>query len=447
MIGREFRPMLRLAAPLAAAELAWMAMGLVDAIMLGPLGPAALGAGTLGTMIFYTVAICGTGLLLGLDTLVAQAYGAGDLAECRTSLVNGLWLGAFLAPVTISSSLAFLPLLRWYGINPHVHEQLTAFVTALVWSIIPLFLYAALRRYLQAIHVVKPVTFAIISANLINFVGNWILIYGHWGAPAMGVRGSAWSTCLARAWMALVLLVTVIRHGGFREVDWRPRLDRILALLRLGLPAAAQIGFEAAGFALVTSMAAKLDEASLAAHSIALNVISVTYMVPLGISSAAAVRTGNAIGRGDPKGVAAAGWSALLLSAAFMTCAGVLLLLLPGTIIRAYSHDAEVVRTGTLLLAIAAVFELGDGSQVVATGALRGIGDTRSPMLVNLVLYWLVGVPLGYVLCFRCGWGAPGLWLGLCVSLLLIGAILIAVWRRRTSGESCRVALALRERP
>ena len=411
-------------------------MGLVDAVMLGPLGPAALGAGTLGTMIFYTVAICGTGLLLGLDTLVAQAYGAGDLEECRRSLASGIWLGTLLAPVTIGVSLACLPLLRWYGINAHVYQQLTAFVTALVWSIIPLFLYAALRRYLQAVHVVKPVTFAIVSANLINFAGNWLLIYGHWGAPAMGIRGSAWSTCLARAWMALVLLYATARHGGFRGVEWRPHWERLRKLFRLGLPAAAQIGFEAAGFALVTAMAAKLDEASLAAHSIALNVISVTYMVPLGISSAAAVRAGHAKGRGDARGVAAAGWAALLLSALFMSGAGIVLFTLPAWIVRAYSHDPQVIRLGVMLLGIAALFELGDGAQVVATGALRGIGDTRTPMLVNLVIYWAVGVPVGYVLCFRLGWGAPGLWLGLCVALLAIGGTLIGVWRRRTRGSS-----------
>jgi multidrug resistance protein, MATE family len=422
--------MLRLAAPLAAAELAWMAMGVVDTIMLGPLGPAAIGAGSLGGMIFYAVAICGTGLLLGMDTLISQSFGAGDLPDCRRSLVNGLWLSLLLLPLTIGGTLACLPLLRWFGTNPHVYEQLVPFLTALAWSIVPLFAYATLRRYLQAVHVVKPVTFAVVSANLINFAGNWILIYGHWGAPAMGIRGSAWSTCLARLYMALVMAGAVAWHGGFRKASWRSEPSRIRLLFGLGLPAALQIGFEAAVFAIVTAFAGKLDEVSLAAHSIALNVISVTYMVPLGISSAAAVRVGNAVGRSDARGVASAGWAALLASASFMGCAGVVLFTMPGSIVRIYSHDPGVVRVGVLLLAIAALFELGDGSQVVATGALRGAGDTRTPMLANLLFYWGVGLPVAWLMCFRFGWGAPGLWFGLCVALLLIGATLIGAWLR-----------------
>jgi MATE family multidrug resistance protein len=220
-------------------------------------------------------------------------------------------------------------------------------------------------------------------------------------------------------------------HGGFRKASWRPEAFRIRRLFGLGLPAAAQIGFEAAVFAIVTAFAGKLDEASLAAHSIALNVISVTYMVPLGISSAAAVRVGNAVGRVDPRGMAAAGWAALLASASFMGCAGVVLFTMPASIVRIYSHDPGVVRVGVLLLAIAALFELGDGSQVVATGALRGAGDTRTPMLANLLFYWGVGLPVAYLMCFRFGWGAPGLWIGLCVALLLIGATLIGAWLRR----------------
>jgi multidrug resistance protein, MATE family len=438
-LGREFRPMLRLAAPLAAAELAWMAMGVVDTIMLGPLGPAAIGAGSLGSMVLYTVATSGTGLLLGMDTLVAQAFGAGDLADARRSLVNGLWLSLLLVPPVMAACMTTLPVLAWFGINPRVFAQFSDFLPPLVWSVAPLFLYATLRRYLQAVNVVKPLTFAMVTANLVNFVGNWVLIYGHWGAPAMGIRGSGWSTCIARVYMAAVLLATVVRHGGFRGAVWRPAWARVRHLFTLGLPAAVQVGLEAAVFALVTVFAGKLDEASLAAHGIALNVISVTYMVPLGISAAAAVRVGNAVGRGDRRGAAASGSAALLLSAAFMSAAAVVLFTVPESVIRIYTGDPRVVHVGVTMLAIAAFFELGDGTQVVATGALRGLGDTRTPMLANLAWYWGVGVPVSWWFCFHLGWGAPGLWLGLCVALLLIGGTLLAAWRKRV-----RAALPLR---
>jgi MATE family multidrug resistance protein len=423
--------MFRLAAPLAAAELAWMAMGVVDTIMAGPLGPAALGAASLGGSVYWTVAVCATGFLLGMDTLIAQSYGAGDLADCRRSLVNGIWLGSLLAPLAGGGILLSLPLLRSFGINPRVYQELVPFASALAWSVIPLFLYTALRRYLQALHIVKPITFAILTANLVNFAANWAFIYGHWGMPAMGLRGSAWATVLARGYMALVLLGVAIGRHAFLGVHWRPDTLRVRALLWLGAPAAMQIGIEAAIFALVAALAGKLDEASLAAHAIANNVISVTYMVPLGISSAAAVRVGNAIGRLDPKDAAAAGWAALLLACSFMTAAGLALFLIPETIIRIYSSDPSVIRVGVALLAIAAFFQLGDGAQAAVTGALRGLGDTRTPMLAHLVCYWAVGLPVAWLLCFRHGWGARGLWIGLCVALVLIGAILIAAWQRR----------------
>jgi MATE family multidrug resistance protein len=203
-------------------------------------------------------------------------------------------------------------------------------------------------------------------------------------------------------------------------------------LLALGLPAAGQIGFEGAVFAIVTAMAARLDEASLAAHGIAVNVIGTTYMVPLGISSAAAVRVGQAVGRKDPHGAAVSGWAALALSAIFMTGAGVVLWTAPGWIVRAYIGDAAVIAMGAVLLRIAAVFELFDGFQVVATGALRGLGDTRTPMLMHLAGYWAIGLPVAWALTFRLGWGAPGIWVGLSAALILIGTALVWVWRRRS---------------
>jgi multidrug resistance protein, MATE family len=382
-------------------------------------------------MLFYAVAVCGIGVLYGLDTVVAQAHGAGDPAAARRALVNGLWLGALVTPFAMGGMLACLPLLRAFGTNPRVYDQLVPFVTALAWSIPPFFVYSAFRRYLQGVHVVKPLTFAVVSANIVNLVANWILIYGHWGAPALGIAGSAWSTCLARLYMAGVLVATAIAQGAFHDVRWQPDQVAIRRLFSLGWPAAAQIGLEAAVFAIVSALAAQLDEASLAAHGVALNVISVTYMVPLGIASAAAVRVGHAVGRKDRRGAASAGWTALALSALFMLGAGLVIVTVPAFIIRLFSADPAVVRVGTSLLVIAAAFELGDGSQVVATGALRGLGDTRTPMLVNLAFYWGVGLPVAYVFCFRLGWGAPGLWLGLCAALLLIGATLIGVWKHR----------------
>ena len=434
-LRREFGPMLRLAAPLALAELGWMFMGIVDTMMAGPLGAAAVGTGSLGNMLFFPIAICGTGMLLGMDTLVARAFGANDLPGTRRTLVSGVWLGTALAPLVALALWGLVHGLRLAHVNPHVMAMLPAYVGNLLWGVWPLLLYAGFRRYLQAVNIVKPVTFALISANLINAAGNWVLMYGHWGAPAMGIAGSALSTSMARLYMAGVLLVTVLwyerRTGNWLwHISWRPDVARIRRLVMLGLPAGGQILFEGAVFAIVTTMAARLDEASLAAHGIAVNVISTTYMVPLGISSAAAVRVGQALGRGEPRHAAVSGWTAMLLSSLFMGSCGLALALVPGAIVRLYMRDAAVIAVGAVLLRIAAVFQLFDGLQVVATGALRGWGDTRTAMWAHLGGYWLFGLPVAYVLCFVRGWGVSGIWVGLSVALVLIGAVLVVAWWR-----------------
>jgi multidrug resistance protein, MATE family len=439
-IRREFRPMLRMAAPLALAELGWMAMGIVDTIMAGPLGPAAVGAGILGNMVFYPLAMSFTGLLLGMDTLVSQAFGARDPQDCRRTLVNGVWLAIALTPLTVGLTMASIPALWAVKANPRVMVECAPYMRNLAWGLLPLFVFSALRRYSQAVNVVKPVTFVLVSANVVNFAGNWVLMYGHWGAPAMGLAGSGWSTSISRVYMAAAMAAAVIweeRRSGraAMRLSWRPEWRRICSLVSLGLPATGQIAFEGAVFGIVTVLAAKLDEISLAAHGIAVQVIATTFMVPLGISSAAAVRVGQAVGRRDERGAAAAGWSALAIAGLFMGAAGIALWVAPRFIVRRFIADAAVIAAGATLLRIAAFFELFDGLQVVATGALRGLGDTRSPMIAHFIGYWAIGMPIAYVLCFPMGWGAQGIWIGLTVALIAIGVALVVVWRARLSSQ------------
>jgi MATE family multidrug resistance protein len=429
--------MLRLGAPLALGELGWMAMGIVDTLMAGRLGAAALGASSLGGAVVYPVAICATGMLLGMDTLVAQSHGAGDHADSRRTLANGVWLGLALAPVVALAVLGLVPVLRAAGANPRVMALLAPYLRALVWGMPGLMLYTAFRRYLQAVDFAGPVAFAMVSANLLNLAGNWALMFGHWGAPALGLEGSGLATSIARTYMAAFLLSAIVwreRHTGGRWVRacWRPAAASLRALIALGLPAAGQILFEGAVFGIVSALAARLDEASLAAHSIALQVISTTYMVTLGIGSAAAVRVGHAVGRRDRAAAATAGWTALLAGAVFMAAAGLALGSAPRWIAGLFISDPAVIRLAAVLLRIAALFQLFDGLQTVATGALRGLGDTRSPMLAHLAGYWLVGLPVTYVLCFPLGWGVEGIWVGLTSAIMIVGAAMVLVWARRT---------------
>ncbi|HKQ60796.1 MAG TPA: MATE family efflux transporter, partial [Candidatus Polarisedimenticolaceae bacterium] len=209
---RELRPLLALALPTVLAELGWMVMGAVDTLMVGPLGPAAIGAVSIGRHVFLTVAVVGLGLLLGLDTLVAQAFGAGDRDDCRRSLVHGIGVALAATPPLMLAALGAMAAVRHWSVDPQVLEQATSYLHGIIWGTAPLLLYFALRRYLQGMNVVRPVMLALVSANAINLFGNWVLVYGKLGAPALGVSGSAWATCLSFGYMAAFLVVAVLLH-------------------------------------------------------------------------------------------------------------------------------------------------------------------------------------------------------------------------------------------
>jgi len=428
--------MARLAGPVATAELGWMAMGLVDTMMVGRVSAEAIGAVSIGSHVFFAIAIFGMGMLLGLDYLVAHAFGAGRLADARRALVQGVYLSAMLSVVLTGVVLAVLPRLESLGIRPEIARETVPYLRALLWSLLPLLLYATLRRYLQALGMVRVVMVALVSANIINALVNWVLVFGNLGFPAMGAEGSGWATSMSRVYMFLFLLISVIRHerrseGGL-SLPWRFDANRLLELMRLGLPSALQTGLEVGVFTAATILAGSLSAAQLAAHQVALGAAAFSFMVPLGISSAAAVRVGQAMGRIDPVGATRAGWTALLLGGGFMSGAAIAFIVAPSWIIRIFTNDAAVLQTGVALLGVAAVFQLFDGLQVVATGVLRGTGDTRTAMLANLAGHWLLGLPIGYALCFWFGAGVVGLWIGLCTGLVIVSIVLIAVWSMRT---------------
>jgi multidrug resistance protein, MATE family len=440
VVRDDFLLTFRLALPLIIAEVGWMSMGIVDTIMVGrlPNSAVAIGATGLGQSLYHSVVIFGGGLLLGLDTFVSHAYGREDLSDARHSLVNGLFLAFILAPVLMFAVSFWPAMMSRFGISVELVESMRPFLQALNWGTLPLLAYFALRRYLQAVSVAVPIMFALISANVVNAIGDWALIYGHLGFPAMGITGSGWATCFARLYMAAVLAVTLVWVESQRALSLRKwasaaHIDvrRVWALLKLGAPAATQILLEIGAFGAATALIAKLGPVPLSGHEIALNCAALTFMVPLGISSAAAVRVGQQLGRRDVPGARRAGWSAIILGASFMTCSGLVFVSIPTLIARLFSPDPIVIRTGARLLLVAAAFQLFDGLQTVATGALRGAGDTKTPMVANLIAYWLIGIPAGWILCFKFGWGALGVWIGLCGGLVIIGSALLFAWQRR----------------
>ena len=309
-------------------------------------------------------------------------------------------------------------------------------------------LYATFRRYLQGVHAVRPVMAALVSANLVNAFGNWVLIWGHFGVPALGINGSAWATVGARVYMAAFLGVAIGREHRKRgaahtSIPFVFEAARVRRLLALGLPAASQVTLEVGVFAAVSALAGTLDPVSLGAHQIALNIAALAFMVPLGLASAAAVRVGHAVGAADGRRAVQAGWTALAVGAIITGSIGVLLIVTPTPMLRVFTDDPQLLSIGVRLLSIAAVFQLFDGTQAVATGVLRGVGDTRTPMAVNVVGHWAFGLPAGWWLCFRRGWGVAGLWVGLSIGLIFVAAVLTVAWHR----ESRRFVLPVTSAP
>ena len=414
-----------------------MSMGLVDTLMVGRLGPAAIGATGMGSGVFTAIVIFGMGLMLGLDALVSRSAGAGRPDECAHWLHQGIVLAFCVAPfVMLLTWGAFVTIDAW-GLNPQIRVLARPYLRVIALGALPLLLYAAFRRYLQGVHVVRPIMYALVSANLVNAGANAILIYGRFGAPALGVTGSAWATCIARVYMAVFLYAAIRREhrrGGdaHRHVPFALDRARLRRLIALGAPAASQITLEVGVFVLATALAAKLDSVSSASHQIALNIASVVFMVPLGLSSAGAVRVGHAVGARDIRRARRAGWTALALGGMVMTLLGLILFLFPVPMLRAFTTDVRVIGIGTRLLMIAAAFQLFDGTQAIATGVLRGLGDTRTPMVMNVIGHWVLGLPVGYALCFQFGWGVSGLWVGLSIGLVFCAIALTGTWIRRT---------------
>ncbi len=435
--------MLHLALPLILAELGWMAMGIVDTVMVGhlPNSAVALGAAALGQVLYHTLAFGIGGVLIGLDTVLSQHFGGRRIDDANRALQHGLVLAAALAVILMLLTAALPFGIARLHTDPEVLRLSLPFLNALNWGTPALFLWMVLRRYLQAFNHVRPIAITLVSANLINVGFNWLFIYGHrWHGitiPAYGVTGSGWSTTLSRCYQAALMFAFLVaeqrRNGyGLFQTKWHYEAGRLRELIALGLPVGAQIFVEVAIFAAVTAIVSTFGALPLSGHQIALDCASFTFMVPMAIATATTVRVGQAIGRRDASGARAAGWSGILLGAAFMLTTSAMFLLIPRQIARGFSPDPRVIAATTPILMIVAVFQLFDGLQMTATGALRGAGNTRVGLYVHFCSYWLLGLPIGWWLGFHAKLGAVGLWLGLCAGLILAGIALTFIWHRTT---------------
>jgi MATE family, multidrug efflux pump len=444
--SRSLRPEIsaaaRLAAPVVLVQVGFVLMGVVDTMMLGRVSASALAAGALGNIITWCALLLGYGLLAALDPLVSQAYGARDAEAISGHLQRGVVLATVLIGPLVLALLDIEPLLRACGQAPGVSRDAADYARAILWGSLPYFLFVVLRQTLQAMSLIRSAAVAIVLGNLVNAGANWILIFGHLGMPALGVRGSALSTSLARWVMFLYLLAASRRRlapywkGFTREATV---LRKHLLMLRIGLPIALHNTIEIFIFAVAALLIGRMGVADLAGHQIALNLSSLSFMVPVGIGGAAATRVGNAIGRQDMPGARRAAAACLILGAVTMSFFALVFATLPGPLARLYTPDGAVIAVVRTLLPIAAVFQVFDGLQVVGTGVLRGSADTAFPAVMALVGYWLLALPVGWQLAFHVGLGARGLWWGFTVGLGSVAVLLVARIAVRFRGEIARV--------
>ena len=437
-VREELGALARLAAPVVVVQVGLNLMGTVDTIMVGHYSQQALAAVAIGNIFQWAWLVFGLGIIMSLDPLVSQAFGAGDHDAVSRWFQHGLVLAAALTVPFVAVFLYAEPILVALRQPPEVVPLAAEWIRAVAWGIPAILAFQAMRQTLQAIHVVRPVVIAAVAANVANVAGNWILVYGHLGFEARGAVGSGISTAISRWLMAGLLalgtapaLAEVWRGRRSSEPSALWKLRPYLRMLGIGLPIGLQIGLEVWAFLTVSVMMGWIGSQVQSAHQIAINLASLSFMVPLGIGAAAAVRVGNAIGRRDPEGTRRSAMVALAAGASVMVVSASLFAFAPGLLAGVYTSDQSVAVITATLLPIAALFQIVDGLQAVASGILRGAADTRVAAVINFVVYWLIALPVGVLLTFRFGWGPRGLWWGLTLGLALAAALLVARVVRR----------------
>lgn len=436
--------MARIAAPVVAVQVGWMAMGVVDTLVVGRVSADAMAAVALGNLLFLAVGIFGMGVLMGLDPVVAQAIGAGELGAVARNAQRGLMI---IIGLTVLSTIALLPvrpLVALLGQPPGIVPLVARYVYIAIGGFLPFYLSVLARVLLQANGHIRPMVLAMFAANVLNLMLNWMFVFGHLGMPPLGAIGSSWATMLSRWMLAIFLMVFSWGRLAHWIRPWRAEaldLRAIWRLVLIGAPIGLQYELELGIFSLVGVLTGRLGAGAMAANQVALNLSSVTFMVPLGVSIAGAVLVGKAIGRGDAAEARRAAMAALGCGIGFMLASGVTMIAFPHVLARAYTADPTVQAIAATLIPLAGVFQVFDGTQVVSIGILRGTGDTRTPLIVNVVGYWLIGLPLATYLGLGTAAGPVGLWWGLVVGLAVVALILVVRVRMRLRGSLERLVV------
>ncbi len=427
LFSTEFRALMALALPVVVVQLGLMGMGVIDSIMVGHVSARALAAVALGNIYFFNVIVFAMGTLFALDPIVAQAVGARDEPAVSRGIQRGLALCVALSVLCALMMAPAAPVFTLARQPAEIIPDAAAYVRISMAGILPFLAFVVLRQSLQAMGRLAPIVITIFASNVLNAGLNWVFIYGHLGSPPLGVVGSATATVVSRwlmflgllalAWPALRPHLSAVRPDSLRA---RP-LARMLAI---GVPIGFQQVLEVGAFGSIGLLMGLFGTAQVAAHQIAILLASLTFMVPVGISTAAAVRVGHAIGARDSDRARSAARVAFVCGAGFMSLTALLFLTVPEWLAQLFTGDAAVIAIASLLIPVAGVFQVFDGIQAVAAGVLRGIGDTRAPLVAMLIGYWLLGLPVSLYFGFRTSAGPTGLWWGFVVGLSSVALFL-----------------------
>lgn len=427
-LKKEAQATLTLGLPVIAAQLLQMSMNFVDTVMAGNLSAEALAAVAVGGAVFFPFIMLAAGIMMAITPIIAQLVGARNFKEIGVNARQGLWLSQLLAlPVfLIIRNLGIV--MELLNVTPVIIPVAQGYLDAISWGVFPLCAYMALRFFNEGMSVTRPSMYFALLGVLVNIPANYILMYGKLGFPKLGAVGCGYASALVGMIMFLGMLIFTIKHQPYRRFNIfssmrMPEWQYFKEILRVGIPIGLSSTMEVTMFAIVSLLMGSLSAVAVAGHQVAINFSAMTFMVPFGLSTAITTRVGNAIGKKSMSEARQRGYVGIALSTAFMGFTAIVMFSIPDLITGMYTQDRAVQQVAISLLYMAAIFQLSDGLQVSGYGALRGLKDTKIPMYVNLVAYWVIGLPLGYYLGITASFGPQGLWMGL-IAGLTVAAIL-----------------------
>ena len=421
---------LKLSIPIAIGQLGHILMGVVDSVMVGKVGEVPLAASSLVNGLYFLIVVLGLGMTSIITPLIAIEKGAENNEECGIILNQALIVNFVFSLIVLGILLfgtIFFPLL---GQTDEVTQQAMSYMQILAFSSIPFLVFQVYKQFCEGLSVVYPPMYIAIIANIGNAFFNWIFIFGKFGFPAMGLEGAGYSTLFTRSLMAIALMWYVFKTDKFKTYKLHFRLreitPRIISkLIRLGLPSGLQYFVEVAAFAFAAIMIGWIGSTELAAHQIAMNLASVTYMIILGISSAGTIRVGDYYGKKDWIKLRQAGFTTIVLCGLIMACFGITFILTRNILPMLYINEKDVIETASNLIIVAALFQIFDGTQAAGIGILRGMTDVKIPMVLSLISYWMISIPIAAYLGFALEISVVGIWIGLSIGLALVSIIMM----------------------